>query len=186
MAVRSTLCALALGASALHAGAASALTFNFSFSGGGSPQSPTTVTGIIEGLIDNTNDQTNGLTATILSATNTPPGGWPVFTNVTAGQGFDVSGGEVTGVNIRFEAGDNLLLLGNQNGFSPQLQTLPPAPTASNINFNNSPSNTLVFTAVDSAEVPGPLPVLGAGAAFGFSRKLRRRISASQATPPQA
>jgi hypothetical protein len=34
--------------------------------------------------------------------------------------------------------------------------------------------------------IPGPLPVLGAGAAFGFSRRLRRRISASQATPPQA
>ena len=34
--------------------------------------------------------------------------------------------------------------------------------------------------------IPGPLPVLGAGAAFGFSRKLRRRISASQPTPPQA
>ena len=25
--------------------------------------------------------------------------------------------------------------------------------------------------------VPGPLPILGAGAAFGFSRKLRRRIN---------
>jgi len=27
--------------------------------------------------------------------------------------------------------------------------------------------------------VPGPLPLLGAGIAFGFSRKLRRRISTS-------
>jgi hypothetical protein len=27
--------------------------------------------------------------------------------------------------------------------------------------------------------VPGPLPLLGAGMAFGFSRKLRKRISAS-------
>lgn len=27
---------------------------------------------------------------------------------------------------------------------------------------------------------PGPLPVLGAGAAFGFSRKLRGRIKASR------
>jgi hypothetical protein len=35
-------------------------------------------------------------------------------------------------------------------------------------------------------EVPGPLPLLGAGTAFGFSRRLRRRISASQATLPQA
>ena len=36
-------------------------------------------------------------------------------------------------------------------------------------------------------EVPGPLPLLGVGAAFGFSRRLRRRISTSQpGTPPQA
>ena len=30
-------------------------------------------------------------------------------------------------------------------------------------------------------EVPGPLPIFGAGAAFGMSRKLRRRIGASKA-----
>lgn len=36
------------------------------------------------------------------------------------------------------------------------------------------------------AEVPGPLPLLGAGAAFGWSRRLRRRISAPGITPPQA
>lgn len=36
------------------------------------------------------------------------------------------------------------------------------------------------------AEVPGPLPLLGAGAAFGWSRRLRRRISAPWITPPQA
>ena len=29
-------------------------------------------------------------------------------------------------------------------------------------------------------QVPGPLPILGAGAAFGFSRKLRNRIKASR------
>jgi hypothetical protein len=28
-------------------------------------------------------------------------------------------------------------------------------------------------------EVPGPLPILGIGAAFGFSRKLRKRIKGS-------
>ncbi len=34
--------------------------------------------------------------------------------------------------------------------------------------------------------VPGPLPLLGAGAAYGWSRRLRRRIAASLSTPPQA
>jgi hypothetical protein len=33
-----------------------------------------------------------------------------------------------------------------------------------------------VFTGEPPEGVPGPLPILGAGAAFGFSRRLRRRI----------
>ena len=32
----------------------------------------------------------------------------------------------------------------------------------------------------DFSPVPGPLPILGAGAAFGFSRKLRSRIKAAR------
>ena len=32
----------------------------------------------------------------------------------------------------------------------------------------------------DYAPVPGPLPLLGVGAAFGFSRKLRKRIKTSK------
>ena len=37
-----------------------------------------------------------------------------------------------------------------------------------------------------TAAVPGPLPLLGAGAAFGWSRRMRKRISATLSTPPQA
>lgn len=33
---------------------------------------------------------------------------------------------------------------------------------------------------INTAQTPGPLPVLGAGAAFGFSRKLRGRIKAAR------
>ena len=36
------------------------------------------------------------------------------------------------------------------------------------------------------ATVPGPLPLLGAAAAFGWSRRLRKRIAAPLITPPQA
>jgi hypothetical protein len=36
------------------------------------------------------------------------------------------------------------------------------------------------------ATVPGPLPLLGAGAAFGWSRRLRKRIATPLITPPQA
>ncbi len=37
-----------------------------------------------------------------------------------------------------------------------------------------------------SAAVPGPLPLFGIGAAFGWSRRLRKRIAAPLSTPPQA
>ena len=33
---------------------------------------------------------------------------------------------------------------------------------------------------------PSPLPLLGAGAAFGWSRRLRKRIATPMITPPQA
>jgi hypothetical protein len=36
------------------------------------------------------------------------------------------------------------------------------------------------------APVPGPLPLLGAGAAFGWSRRLRRRIAPTALTSPEA
>jgi hypothetical protein len=37
-----------------------------------------------------------------------------------------------------------------------------------------------------TAAVPAPLPLFGAGAAFGWSRRLRKRIAAPLSTPPQA
>ena len=39
---------------------------------------------------------------------------------------------------------------------------------------------------IGPASVPGPLPLLGVGAAFGWSRRLRKRISSPLSTPPQA
>lgn len=76
-------------------------------------------------------------------------------------------------------------------------------PIVSSATFNNSTLAGLGFTTtgligtwtlVDGGdqiqvvltEVPGPLPLLGAGAAFAYSRRIRRRIATSQATPPQA
>jgi hypothetical protein len=42
------------------------------------------------------------------------------------------------------------------------------------------------LAAPDLASVPGPLPLLGAGAAFGWSRQLRRRIGTSGGVRPAA
>jgi len=43
-----------------------------------------------------------------------------------------------------------------------------------------------VILGAPTAATPGPLPLLGAGAAFGWSRRLRKRIASPLITPPQA
>jgi len=174
----------ALMVSCLHAGAASALSFNFSFTGLGQPTDPATVTGVVSGLVDNASNQKSGLTLTITSATNTPSGGWNSFTdpNYISGDGFDVSGGVVTGVDIFYDNRGQQLLLGNQNNHWVDLIDL--APNIYNTDFDSSSSNSLLFTPVGGpppASVPGPLPLFGAGAAFGWSRRLRRKIKATTA-----
>lgn len=45
------------------------------------------------------------------------------------------------------------------------------------IDFGNNETRLLRFSRFDTNKVPGPLPILGALAAFGTSRKLRQRIN---------
>ena len=157
---------------ALNAGGAFALDFNFTFSGLGQPTDPSTVTGLISGLVDNMNDQTSGLTVTITSATNAPAGGWPTFSNYDSGDGFDVSAGNITNVNIAFSEGDYILALSNPfSELANQATTI----------VNRGSSGSLSFTPVTppATAVPGPLPLLGAACAFHASRQLRRRFKAT-------
>ena len=165
----------------LQAGAASALSFNFSFTGTGIPTSPATVTGIVDGLVDNVDNQTTGLTFTITSATNTPTLGWSTFSTYLLGSGIDVFGGIVTGVEVAFENsidGGQVLVLGNEGNSFPELVSFSASDSSifDNVDPDNTSSNTLLFTPASPASVPGPLPLFGAGAAFGWSRRLRRRI----------
>lgn len=75
---------------------------------------------------------------------------------------------------------------------TPSFPTLGQSATTPKLSFNpNVTSSTFSNTLYASnsgqgvtqfanrleQKVPGPLPILGAGAAFGFSRKLRRRVS---------
>ena len=175
---------VALLATCLQAGAASALSFNFTFTGSGpnsgSPTQGVTVTGIVDGLVDNLSGQTSGLTVTITSATNTPPGGWPSYTDsdYANGTGFDVAGGFVTGALIYYTSSSPSTTLyltsevGNHDGSFLATGDF----SIYNQLFNTSPTNTLIFTPYTAAPVPAPLPLFGAVAAFGWSRRLRRRI----------
>ncbi len=47
-----------------------------------------------------------------------------------------------------------------------------------------NPSISFVVEANDVTSAPGPLPIFGAAAAFGFSRQLRKRIKGSSNTVP--
>jgi hypothetical protein len=57
--------------------------------------------------------------------------------------------------------------------WNPSTQTVEPNPSPGGAAYNVS---FTYATATQVAPVPGPLPILGVGAAFGFSRKLRKRI----------
>ena len=172
----------ALLVSCLQAGAASALSFNFTFTGTGGPTSPVTVTGIVDGLVDNVDNQTTGLTFTITSATNTPTLGWSTFSTYLHGSGIDVFGGIVTAADVvyqnLFDDDIQVLALGNEGNLPAALIGVSVSESAyyENIDDDNTSSNTLLFTPASPASVPGPLPLFGAGAAFGWSRRLRRRI----------
>lgn len=175
---------LASGACALATSLpAQALTFNWSWSlTDGGPTSETgTVSGTVSGLLSNTPNQTS-ITATVTSAPNTPPGGWTndwSYDALGAGNGLSVdANNNVTGT-ISFRNSKNDLLLLSTGGDYPTLVS----ENGLYINSNYAiPSNISFDLVPDPSPVPGPLPLLGAAAAFGWSRRIRRRLKAGTTT----
>lgn len=95
--------------------------------------------------------------------------------------------GKTTTVESELSSPTRFATLTSTNSASP----IPSASLFETVNFTGltnlkvratyklvDPSSLSSFTSTfeQTAKVPGPLPVLGAGMAFGFSRKLRRRI----------
>jgi hypothetical protein len=93
------------------------------------------------------------------------PGEYYVGATYLSGSDPNVFPGEVTTIaplaGVTFGA----------NRFASGSSLIFPAPTISNEFAYFGPNLNL--------EVPGPLPIFGAAAAFGFSRKLRKRIKSS-------
>lgn len=115
--------------------------------------------------------------------------GGPLFSSVIAPTGinasntFDLIFGTT---NVSITAGNPYTFGSPQSNFSIQgidlAANLDPAnPTAfvTGLTFNSSGTVNVTQTPITSA-VPGPLPILGVGAAFGWSRKLRKRIKSSK------
>jgi hypothetical protein len=105
-------------------------------------------------------------------------------------------------------SGINTIFVGVVNAFAIDSTYVSTTPIVSSATFDNQTLTSLGFTTTGligtwsltgtsetiqlflgnppAAAVPGPLPLFGAGAAFGWSRHLRKRIASSLSTPPQA
>ena len=113
--------------------------------------------------------------------------------------------------NLQFASsvsGINIIIIGVVNTFAIDSTYVSTTPIVSSATFNNQTLTSLGFATTGligtwsltgtsetiqmfvgnppAAAVPGPLPLFGAGAAFGWSRRLRKRIATPLSTPPQA
>lgn len=104
-----------------------------------------------------------------------------VSSNLGQPTDFAISGSYVNGTPIVSSATFNNQTLAGL-GFVPGL--------VGSWTFINQPSESVrVFVGApgsDTTQVPGPLPLMGAGAAFAISRRLRRRVALGRAVTPQA
>jgi hypothetical protein len=76
----------------------------------------------------------------------------------------------------------------NYGGWVASNPTITPTGLATFAGYRrgNPPTNPNILVptfSIQATSVPGPLPLLGVGAAFGASRRLRRRLQASRSTP---
>ncbi len=159
-------------ASLLAPQAASALDFNFSFAG---------VSGLIENLAEgpNTCDATSSC---VVKVTNNGGTGAATGTYLSQlGFQFNVQGGELVswignGTADGWPApGGSRLDLGGPSSLAFGVCSDPR-------DCPSTVSGPVTFSPASS--VPGPLPLFGAAAAFGFSRKLRNRIKVTRTTAP--
>ncbi len=101
------------------------------------------------------------------STVNTLPGGPNEFLEAT----------------YSFANGNSPMVLISEDGIK-DADFVDGRPTVMNVsnsyNSNGGQIDSFQNSFQQGTEVPGPLPVLGAGVAFGFSRKLRRRIDGAR------
>jgi hypothetical protein len=148
---------------------------------------------------------TNGAILSSLGLVNTGP-------NNNSSPAYVISGpnnfnGNVLAINGDSVSGIMTLLNASISKFSIDPTYVSTTPIVSSATFNGKTLASLGFTTTGligtwsltgtsetinvflgdpvSAAVPGPLPLLGAGFAFGWSRRLRKRIAAPLITPPQ-
>ena len=183
--VTSTLVALGVATGSLLAPqAASALDFTFSFGG---------VEGLIQNLIDNQINACDGTDSCVVKVINNGGTaaalGTYVWVDTPTYGGFTVSSGVINEARWRGAAPLSSLSFNPSNpssgGFCGIGCASIAGSPAAGVPFTGT-IGPVAFAAVQSpsSPVPGPLPLFGAAAAFGFSRKLRNRIKVTRTTAP--
>ena len=177
----SAVIGIVIAATVAGARPARALDFSFEFSDGND-----SVKGVVRGL---TEGQT--IYPQFVEVTASAIGGLGLYEwNGQATGGFSVVGGQVNKaawIGIDPQPAPNYLNYLQLNGTSPftegfQILCVSEAECRGIISADNPnlDARSVIYTPL-RASVPGPLPVLGAAAAFGFSRRLRKRIQGSNA-----
>jgi hypothetical protein len=163
------------------------LALDFSFSYG--DQNGQSVEGIIRQIADDATSKPASIEVT------RSPVGTPYFPAArwVSGDGFTVSNQQITGYRWKGQASTQDWCLsfdsaGVRPGAQPPLVAMSPSFPFSQVgpcssptltSFGTNPAFTLLSTpALPGQSAPGPLPVLGAAAAFAYSRKLRSRLKA--------
>jgi hypothetical protein len=151
--------------------AASALDFTFSFdaSFGGVTGSDLSVTGLIRGLVDG---QTIAPKTITVTNTSDPINGIGTY-SFGSGEGFTLEGGVITVSQWRGSLDANYAL---------SFFMIDGEPLAALREFDLLILGQPTFSPASPAGVPGPLPIFGAAAAYGYSRRLRKRINGSNNT----
>jgi hypothetical protein len=85
---------------------------------------------------------------------------------------------DITIVSPGFRVGDNAFHIDVLPNLNEDLAAYPPDETGNSFKKSFYTAN-LSFETYDSVQTPSPLPLIGAAAAFGWSRKIRRRINPS-------
>jgi len=180
--VASTLVALGVATGSLLAPqAASALDFTFSFGG---------AEGLIQNLIDNQINACDGTDSCVVKVINNGGNaaalGTYVWVDTPTYGGFTVSSGVINEARWRGAAPLSSLSFWDSCVFPGFVGcgAISGSPAAG-VPFTGT-IGPVAFAAVQSpsSSVPGPLPLFGATAAFGFSRKLRNRITFTRTTAP--
>lgn len=171
---------LATGACALLASLpASALTFNWAFlNNGGRPAVGETTSGTITGLKEGLNDlKLEGISLFVGNSQNAPDN--VTLVSSASGDGsITVTNGSVVDYDFVILSGDgNLEISALLNNYAMYYDYITDDYDINDVSKAGGIVN--IFSSPVPAPVPGPLPLLGAGAAFGWTRKARRRISSS-------